>query len=186
MGAEFTDRFTDSAGAAERAAALTALLTGPRAAQVSAAEVAAVLREYDEPEPISISAADLPALREVAAALREVFEAPDVATAAGLLNVMLAAWAGPPRLSSHDGTDWHVHVDSGDDAPWAEWFAASSAAALATLLASRQARPGGLCAAADCRLLFAATGAGSPRRYCSARCASRARVAAYRSRTAGT
>jgi predicted RNA-binding Zn ribbon-like protein len=43
--------------------------------------------------------------------------------------------------------------------------------------------PGGLCA--DCGLPFAATGSGSPRRYCSARCASRARVAAYRARTAG-
>jgi hypothetical protein len=171
--------FTDTAGTARRAATLTGLLTEG----ATAGEVAAALRDFDEPEPISLTEQDVAAMRAVAARLREVFAAPDVAEAAGLLNAILADFARPPRLSGHDGTPWHVHVDSGDQAPWAEWFAASSAAALAGILAARQAVPGGLCA--DCGLPFAATGSGSPRRYCSARCASRARVAAYRARTAG-
>ena len=91
----------------------------------------------------------------------------------------------PPRLSSHGGTAWHLHIDSADDASWAEWFAASSAVALAAVLASHQEPPGGLCAAADGGMPFANTGSGSPRRYCSPRCATRARVTAYRSRSAG-
>jgi hypothetical protein len=177
--------FTDPAAAAERAAALTGLLTGPLAGgrPAGASEVAAVLRDFGEPEPITITDADLAGLRRVAAALRQVFAAPDAGTAARLLNELLAASAGPPRLSRHDGTAWHVHVDRDDDAAWADWFAASSAAGLATVLADRQAVPGGLCAAPGCAAPFAATGGGSPRRYCSARCASRARVTAYRARS---
>jgi hypothetical protein len=173
--------FTDPAAAAERAAALTGLLTG--ASTAGPEEVAAVLRDFGEPEPIFITEADLAGLRRVAAALGEVFAAPDVGTAARLLNALLAASAGPPRLSCHDGTAWHVHVDRDDDAPWADWFAAASAAGLATLLASRQAVPGGRCAAPGCAAPFAAVGGGSPRRYCSARCASRVRVTAYRARS---
>jgi CGNR zinc finger/Putative stress-induced transcription regulator len=172
---------------AARTAALTALLA-PRGepAAVPATAVAAVLRKHGEPEPITISRTDLADMQAVAARLHEVFAAPDAAAAARLLNAILADAAGPPRLSSHDGTPWHLHLDSGDDAPWGEWFAASSAAALAELLASRQAPPGGLCAAAGCGRPFAHLGGGTPRRYCSARCATRERVAAHRrARTAG-
>lgn len=176
-----TAEFTDPAAAAERAAALTGLLTGGQPA--GAAEVSAVLREFGEPEPIVLTDGDLAGLRRVAATLRSVFAAPDPATAARLLNDLLATSAGPPRLSRHDGTPWHVHVDRADDAPWADWFAAASAAGLATVLASRQAVPGGLCSAPGCDAPFAATAGGSPRRYCSARCASRARVTAYRARS---
>src|SRR6185437_15815113 len=99
-----TAEFTDPAAAAERAAALTGLLTGGQPA--GAAEVSAVLREFGEPEPIVLTDADLAGLRRVAATLRAVFAAP-----------------------------------------------------------------------------FPATAGGSPRRYCSARCASRARVTAYRARS---
>ena len=86
--------FTDPAAAAERAAALTGLLTGGGR---GASEVAAVLRDFGEPEPITITDADLAGLRRVAAALRQVFAAPDAGTAARLLNDLLAASAGPPR-----------------------------------------------------------------------------------------
>lgn len=146
------------------------------------AAVIAVLREHGEPEPIAVTDADVAAMQAVAARLHEVFAAPDAATAARLLNVILADAAGAPRLSSHDGTPWHLHLDSADDASWDEWFAASSAAALAGLLASRQAPPGGLCAAAGCGRPFVHLGGGTPRRYCSTRCATRERVAAHRRR----
>jgi predicted RNA-binding Zn ribbon-like protein len=196
---------TAGTGPARRAAALTGLLTGrpgapadlgpgpaggsapaprsasaPAAAAVSAEEVAAVLRAYGEPDPVAITDDDVASLRPVAQRLRPVFAAPDLGTAARLLNEILAAAAGPPRLSSHDGTAWHLHVDAADDAPWAEWFAATSATALAELLAARQALPGGICAAAGCELPFVRTGGGSAQRYCSPRCATRERVSAHR------
>ncbi|MET7465408.1 CGNR zinc finger domain-containing protein [Nonomuraea sp. NPDC005501] len=130
-----------------------------------------------------LSEDDVAAMREAAERLVEVLAAPGPDEAAGLLNRLLAGTARPPRLTSHGGTSpWHVHVDSRDDAPWAEWFLASSAMALAVLLAEHQRVPGGLCASPGCRRPYLDLGGGSPRRYCSARCATRERVAAHRSR----
>lgn len=145
------------------------------------AGLTAVLRAYGEPEPIEISAADLAALHRAASDLREVFAAGDVATAADLINALLAGRAHPPRLTTHGGeSGWHLHVDSSDDAPWAEWFLTSSCLALAVLLAERQAPPAGLCASHSCGKPFVNIGRGAARRYCSATCGTRERVATHR------
>ncbi|WP_312888679.1 CGNR zinc finger domain-containing protein [Nonomuraea rhodomycinica] len=126
---------------------------------------------------------DVAAMREAAARLVEVLAAPGADEAARLLNQVLDDTARAPRLTRHGGTSpWHLHVDSRDDAPWAEWFLSSSALALAVLLADHQRVPGGLCASPGCRRPYLDLGGGSPRRYCSARCATRERVAAHRSR----
>ncbi len=145
------------------------------------ARLIAVLRAYGEPGPIEISAADLTALRQAAADLREVFAAGDVAVAADRINELLAGRAHPPRLTTHGGdSGWHLHVDSRDDAPWAEWFLTSSCLALAVLLAERQAPPAGLCGSPSCGKPFVNVGRGAARRYCSATCGTRERVAAHR------
>jgi predicted RNA-binding Zn ribbon-like protein len=145
------------------------------------ARLIAVLRAYGEPGLIEISAADLAALRQAAADLREVFAATEVATSAERINELLAGCAHPPRLTTHGGeSGWHLHVDSRDDAPWAEWFLTSSCLALAVLLAERQAPPAGLCQSASCGKPFVNVGRGAPRRYCSATCGTRERVAAHR------
>ncbi|MEV0203340.1 CGNR zinc finger domain-containing protein [Nonomuraea sp. NPDC050691] len=126
---------------------------------------------------------DVAAMREAAVRLVEVLAAPGPDEAAPLLNRLLDDTARAPRLTRHGGTSpWHLHVDSRDDAPWAEWFLASSALALAVLLADHQRVPGGLCASPGCRRPYLDLGGGSPRRYCSTRCATRERVAAHRSR----
>ena len=173
--------------AAQRAAdLLTVLLPGP-GRPAGRAEVIAVLRKHGEPEPIEISAADLADLRRAALDLREVFAAGDAGTAADRLNGLLASRAHPPRLTSHGGTSgWHVHVDGDDDAPWADWFLTSSCLALAVLLAERQAAPAGLCAAPSCGRPFVNVGRGVVRRYCSAACGTRDRVARHRAVQAGT
>jgi len=141
----------------------------------------AVLRARGEPGLIEISEADLAALRQAALDVREVFAATDVATAADRVNELLAGRAHPPRLTSHGGeSGWHLHVDSRDDAPWAEWFLTSSCLALAVLLAERQAQPAGLCGSPSCGKPFVNVGRGAARRYCSAPCGTRERVAAHR------
>jgi predicted RNA-binding Zn ribbon-like protein len=173
--------------AAQRAADVLAVLL-PRAgnrlvpgSQDERAALIQVLRAHGEPEPIEISAAGLAGLRQAALELREVFTAADVATAADRINGLLAGYAHPPRLTTHGGASgWHLHVDSHDDAPWAEWFLTSSCLALAVLLAERQAPPGGICQSAACARPFVNVGRGSPRRYCSATCGTRERVAAHR------
>ena len=181
--------------AAQRAADILAVLlprAGTRNRRLppgSAAERAAVievLRAHGEPEPIEISAAGLDSLRQAALELRAVFTAGDVAAAADTINDLLAGRAHPPRLTTHGGASgWHLHVDGSDDAPWSEWFLTSSCLALAVLLADRQAPPAGICASPSCGRPFVNVGRGSARRYCSAACGTRERVAAYRQASRG-
>lgn len=176
--------------AAQRAADLLAVLlprAGPRnhrPSPGSAGERAAVievLRAHGEPEPVEISAAGLDGLRRAALELREVFAAGDVTAAADTINGLLAGRAHPPRLTTHGGASgWHLHVDSSDDAPWGEWFLTASCLALAVLLAERQAPPAGICASPSCGRPFVNVGRGAARRYCSATCGTRERVAAHR------
>ena len=176
--------------AAQRAADLLAVLlppAGPRNHRLSPgragqrAAVIEVLRAHGEPEPIEISAAGLDSLRRAAFELREVFTAGDVTVAADTINGLLAGRAHPPRLTTHGGASgWHLHVDSSDDAPWGEWFLTSSCLALAVLLAERQSLPAGICASPSCGRPFVNVGRGAARRYCSATCGTRERVAAHR------
>jgi predicted RNA-binding Zn ribbon-like protein len=145
------------------------------------ARLVAVLRAHGETGPLEISAADLAGLRQAALDLREVFSAGDTGAAAERINGLLAGRAHVPRLTTHGGASgWHLHVDGSDDAPWAEWFLTSSCLALAVLLAERQAPPAGLCASPSCGKPFVNVGRGPARRYCSATCATRERVARHR------
>ncbi|MFD8527525.1 CGNR zinc finger domain-containing protein [Streptosporangium canum] len=172
---------------ADRAADLTAVLLADPAVE----SVSEVLHAYGERGPgpsgdLGLTPEDVAAMRVAAGRLREVFAAADVGEAATLLNRLLAEAARPPRLTTHDGrSTWHLHVDGHDDAPWAEWFLASSAMALAVLLADHQRVPGGICAAAGCAHPFVDSSGGSPQRFCSPRCATRARVAGHRARRTG-
>ena len=174
-------------GTAQRAADVLAVLlprAGNRLSPGSAEELAAVidvLRAHGEPEPVEISPASLELLRQAALELREVFTAEDATAAATVINSLLAGRAHPPRLTNHGGTSgWHLHVDSSDDALWGETILTSSCLALAVLLAERQAPPAGICASPSCARPFVNVGRGSVRRYCSAACGTRERVAAHR------
>jgi predicted RNA-binding Zn ribbon-like protein len=138
-----------------------------------------ILGEYGEPEA-DITAADLESLKTVSRKLYTVFASQEVKNTANLLNAILREYAHAPRLSAHAGTPWHLHVDNEDHAPWAEWFAASSAFALAILFAEKQRNPSGLCASSACSRPFIDLGKGGKRKYCSSKCATRERVAVYR------
>ncbi|MGW7364047.1 CGNR zinc finger domain-containing protein [Streptomyces sp. NPDC054841] len=163
---------------ARRTAALINVLTGEN---TESEAVVAVLREHGELGAINLSASDVAEMRAAALLLREVFAADHVDLAASCLNRLLLESAGPVRLTSHGGrTPWHPHLDSDDDAPWGEWFLASSCMALTVLIWDRQRPPGGLCASPSCRNVYLTQGSGPARRYCSRRCATRERVAAHR------
>ncbi|KUJ68296.1 hypothetical protein ACZ90_20495 [Streptomyces albus subsp. albus] len=143
--------------------------------------IAELLRRHGETGPVEVAADDVTAMRAAALALHEVFAAEQVDLAAAALNRLLRRGTGALRLSSHDGrAPWHPHLDSDDDAPWGEWFLASSCLALTVLLWDRQRPPGGVCAATGCRGVYLTQGSGPARRYCSRRCATRERVAAHR------
>ncbi|MFB7652797.1 MULTISPECIES: CGNR zinc finger domain-containing protein [unclassified Streptomyces] len=150
------------------------------------AAVAEVLRAYGENDPVDLTADDVEGMRAAATLLREVFAADSVDTAAHVLNRLLGAHTWRLRLTSHGGgTPWHPHLDRDDDAPWPEWFLASSCMALAVLLWDHQRPPGRDCASGGCRNVFVTQGSGPERRYCSRRCATRERVAAHRRRSDG-
>ncbi|MFA3875560.1 CGNR zinc finger domain-containing protein [Streptomyces sp. MMCC 100] len=148
--------------------------------------VAEVLRAYGENDPLDLTVRDVDGMREAAVLLREVFAAESADAAAHVLNRLLGAHTGRLRLTSHQGgSPWHPHLDHDDDAPWPEWFLASSCLALTVLVWDRQRAPGRVCASGGCRNVFIARGSGPERRYCSRRCATRERVAAHRRRADG-
>jgi hypothetical protein len=144
-------------------------------------QVAEVLLAHGEEGPVGLTPRDVAQMREAAGRLREVFAAEHADEAAAVLNRLLGGHTGPLRLTSHGGaTPWHPHLDRDDDAPWGEWFLASSCLALTVLVWDRQLPPGRICASAACRNVFVTQGPGPERRYCSRRCATRERVAAHR------
>ncbi|WP_328583829.1 CGNR zinc finger domain-containing protein [Streptomyces sp. NBC_00370] len=160
----------------------TAALVNALACESPTADaVAEVLREHGETGSVDLSPADVAEMRDAAVLLREVFTTDQVDVAATRLNQLLRRTVGTVRLSAHDGlSPWHPHLDSDDDAPWGEWFLASSCLALTVLVWDHQRPPGGLCASASCRNVYLTQGSGPPRRYCSRRCSTRERVAAHR------
>ncbi|MEV0372363.1 CGNR zinc finger domain-containing protein [Streptomyces sp. NPDC050636] len=130
----------------------------------------------------SFSEDDADGLRTAAHRVARILAETDTDRAAHAINALLAECGARPHLSRHGGHSWHLHVDRGEDAGWADWFLASSALALAQILTEYGRVPWGECAASRCATLYLGTGPGSARRYCSTACASRERVAAHRRR----
>jgi len=139
------------------------------------------LDDHGEQPPIPLDDADAATIAAVEAELRSVFDAPDVHAAARMTNRLLERASDPPRLSDHDGTPWHLHVTA-EDAPWAEWLAATTGMGLARLLVEDGTARIGRCAAPRCRRVFAGGPRNHARRYCSPGCGNAARVAAFRAR----
>ncbi|MDG4865990.1 CGNR zinc finger domain-containing protein [Streptomyces sp. T-3] len=148
--------------------------------------LAEVLAEHGE-SPADLRAfrkEDADELRAAVLRITSVLVEADTDRAAEAINDLLEQCAARPRLSRHDGHAWHLHMDRGDDAGWGDWFIAAGATALAQIL-SEHGRPAwGECVAPGCATLYLGTGPGAPRRYCSPRCSSRARVADHRRRKA--
>ncbi|WP_309030663.1 CGNR zinc finger domain-containing protein [Streptomyces alfalfae] len=163
---------------ARRTAALINALAADRP---DPADIADVLRDYGEVDPIDLTDRDIAKMRAAADLLRQVFAAEHADHAADTLNRLLQDHTGRLRLTSHGGsTPWHPHLDLDDDAPWDEWLLASSCMALTVLVWDRQCPPGRHCASSSCQNVFICQGSGPERRYCSRRCATRERVAAHR------
>ena len=116
-----------------------------------------------------------PELRPLRDELAAVFdEDAGPAAVAERLNALLVRYPVRPQLSDHDGTGWHLHL--------AEDSAASAVMGLAAVVAELGADRLGRCRDPRCGRAFLDTSSNRSRRYCSARCASRANVAAFRAR----
>jgi predicted RNA-binding Zn ribbon-like protein len=152
--------------------------------QAAADHLVTVLRQYGE----TLDHLELSDAVEVCQALdrlRELLLIDDVDRAARRINLIFDQVAARPRLSQHDHSAWHIHVDP-EDSGWGTWLLASSALALAGLIQEHGRRTWGQCEATGCARYYIGDGRGGERRYCSARCASRSRVARHRSRRGAT
>ncbi|UGY90416.1 CGNR zinc finger domain-containing protein [Streptomyces gobiensis] len=148
------------------------------------------LRAYVERNAVSdvgdLSDADLTAVRAVRDHFGQVFAAVDARTAAELVNALVAEAGTTPRLTDHDGYDWHVHYFA-PGASLANHLAADGGMALAFLIVAGERERLRRCAAPDCRQAFIDLSRNRSRRYCSSRtCGNRLHVAAYRARQRGT
>lgn len=177
MRSEFGGSARDVAG---RAVEVLVALEGSREAALGA--VREVLVRYGEAEASELGARDLEALAAASAELTPVVEAETRQDAARAINALLTAYGGTPRLTDHGDTPWHLHVDESDDGPWVPWFMASTAMGLAVLLTESQEAPLGQCESPSCRRPFVRSTRGAPRRFCSATCGTRERVADLRGR----
>jgi hypothetical protein len=146
----------------------------------------AALRRFVERHDISdagdLGDRDLAAVRAVRARFAEIFATGDTRSVAELLNRMVAAAGTTPRLTDHDGYDWHVHYFA-PGASLADHLAADGGMALAFLVVAGERERLRWCEAPDCGRAFVDLSRNRSRRYCDSRtCGNRLHVAAYRAR----
>jgi hypothetical protein len=99
------------------------------------------------------------------------------------LNALLDRHPLRPRISGHDGTNWHVHVNDRSD-PVAAILIGEALYGMTLAVTEYGADRFGRCAAPGCGRAFFDSTANHSKRFCSARCATRTNVAAYRRRQA--
>jgi predicted RNA-binding Zn ribbon-like protein len=146
----------------------------------------AALRRFVEDNRVSdvghLDESDLIAVRAVRERFAEAFSARTPRDASELINAMVAAAGTTPRLTDHDGHDWHVHYFA-PGASLARHLAADGGMALAFLVVAGESERLRRCAAPDCRRAFVDLSRNRSRRYCDSRtCGNRLHVAAYRAR----
>lgn len=117
---------------------------------------------------------DLDAMRELREQLRAVFAAAargDGDDAADRLNTLLIHHPVHPKLTRHDGKDWHLHFNEAGSVT--DRYAARAAMGLAAKIASDGLDRLGTCRADGCDRVFFDTTANGSRRHCSDHCAGR-------------
>ncbi|MFF3331935.1 CGNR zinc finger domain-containing protein [Streptomyces sp. NPDC002888] len=146
----------------------------------------AALAEFVKGHDISdvgvLSEFDLSAVHKIRGRFATVFAAQDVRNAATVINELVAAAGTTPRLTDHDGYDWHVHYFA-PGASVADHLAADCGMALAFFVVAGEQERLRRCEAPDCRRAFVDLSRNRSRRYCDSRtCGNRLHVAAYRAR----
>jgi predicted RNA-binding Zn ribbon-like protein len=129
-----------------------------------------------------LSRQDLEAVHALRETIRPVFSSPDAGFAAGIVNGLVARAGVLPRLTHHDGYEWHIHYHS-PGAALAEHLAIDCGMALAQVIAAGEWERLRRCEAPDCDQVLVDLSRNRSKRYCDARtCGNRLHVAAYRER----
>lgn len=130
------------------------------------------------------SVADLRPLRRIAAELATVVDdsaAGNEVAVVARLNALLVEHPVRPHISGHDARGWHLHVNDRND-PVAAILIGQALYGMTLAVTELGADRFGRCAAASCGRAFFDGTANHSKRFCSARCATRTNVAAYRQR----
>ncbi|MFF2851323.1 CGNR zinc finger domain-containing protein [Streptomyces sp. NPDC058001] len=140
------------------------------------------VRKHDFSDVGTLTERDLAGVHRVRDRFAQVFVEPDPRTVAGLINELVAAAGTTPRLTDHDGYDWHMHYFA-PGASVADHLAADCGMALAFFVVAGEQERLRRCEAPDCRRAFVDLSRNRSRRYCDSRtCGNRLHVAAYRAR----
>jgi predicted RNA-binding Zn ribbon-like protein len=123
---------------------------------------------------------DLPAVQELRASLREVFESKDEDEAAKQVNRLLESYGATPRISTHSGTP-HLHFEP-TRTSMVCWLGAITAMGLASVIVEHGIDRFGVCESGTCVDVYVDTSRNRSRRHCSNTCSTREAVAAYRKR----
>ena len=118
-------------------------------------------------------------LRTWTRALRRVFEAGTTDERCGAVNDLLAAGAGRPYLTTHDGLRPHLHFAPESDDVVGR-VKAVTAGSLAFFTVEAEGTRLGVCARAGCGTVFVDTSRNGRRAYCTARCGNYDAVARHR------
>lgn len=125
---------------------------------------------------------DLDAVYRVRRTFRAVFYSPQPAEVAAVVNTLLAQAPVSPRLTDHDGYEWHAHYFS-PGASLADHLAVDGGMALAQVVTAGETDRLRLCEAPDCSAALIDLSRNRSKLYCDARaCGNRLNVAAYRER----
>ena len=144
------------------------------------------LRRFVDRHRISELAAldqdDVAAVGRLRERLRRVFTAEGQDAAARAVNSVIAACPVTPRLTNHDGYEWHMHYFT-PGASLGEHLAVDCGIALGHVIASGETDRLRTCEAPDCDQVLVDLSRNRSKRYCDARtCGNRLHVAAYRER----
>lgn len=125
---------------------------------------------------------DLERVTEFLEAWTQLLDLPDEEQRVAQLNTMLVRFSGPPSVTDHDGSGWHLHYRPAD-ASLGHTIAASISVATAEHLARNGVHRLGRCALPECRRAFADFSRPGSQRYCSHPCANRDAVRRHRRAT---
>lgn len=126
--------------------------------------------------------AELDSVRALRPRLRVLWDL-DEDGAVELINELLRETKALPQLVKHDSWDYHLHATP-SDAPLAERMLVEAAMAFVDVIRQGELSRLQICAADDCGDVLVDLSKNRSRRFCSAACANRTNVAAYRARQA--
>jgi predicted RNA-binding Zn ribbon-like protein len=146
------------------------------------ADLARYLQSWNIPVAQEPTAQDLAEVLVLRSHLRSVFEAGEMAVAAGILNELLEGVRVTPHIRVMPHGNIKLELDVGQELPLARRLGVGAALGLSSALEQYGIERLHVCSATPCTDVFIDTSRNHTRRYCCEQCANRHNVAAHRRR----